>query len=263
MHAGDTFGGKSHTEMDHNTPVYLIYLVKTRLKKSLHWGVHNHGAQQTNVATCSLYVLYPRTLLSEWRIINTSRTVDKMLLTTWASDSSTRLRIVGTEPSVSTSWVANPTVHWPRFVKESGRKCCWQTRRLFSCWPGISRSTHFCLVLGSFGKQNKLNKFPSQPKKYFMGGEGIVPQTCKATLKWKVRTWSVRARADLIRHMGAWQECLYVDDFPEMWTSESQTLFRVFSALHSHPRLSPGNTLKCMYVIIWHFSMVKHDYQSL
>ena len=84
MHAGDTFGGKSHTEMDHNTPVYLIYLVKTRLKKSLHWGVHNHGAQQTNVATCSLYVLYPRTLLSEWRIINTSRTVDKMLLTTWA-----------------------------------------------------------------------------------------------------------------------------------------------------------------------------------
>ena len=182
MHAGDTFGGKSHTEMDHNTPVYLIYLVKTRLKKSLHWGVHNHGAQQTNVATCSLYLLYPRTLLSEWRIINTSRTVDKMLLTTWASDSSTRLRIVGTEPSVSTSWVANPTVHWPRFVKESGRKCCWQTSRLFSCWPGISRSTHFCLVLGSFGKRNKLNKFPSQPKKYFMGGEGIVPQTCKATL---------------------------------------------------------------------------------
>ena len=72
-----------------------------------------------------------------------------------------------------------------------------------------------------------------------------------------------RARADLTRHMGARQECLYVDDFPEMWTSESQTLSRVFSALHSHPRLSAGNTSKCMYVIIWHFSMVKHDYQSL
>ena len=40
----------------------------------------------------------------------------------------------------------------------------------------------FAWYPGSFGKPNKLNKFPSQPKKLFLGGEGIVPQTCKATL---------------------------------------------------------------------------------
>ena len=91
-----------------------------------------------------------------------------------------------------------------------------------------------------------------------------LPPPANPTLLWLVTFLEARSRPDLTRHMGERQECLYVDDFPEMWTSESQTLSRVFSALHSHPRLSAGSTSKCMSLfdtLVW-LNMTINHYNS-